>query len=174
MPRIRADMGSLFGPRRFQALVPYGEGPHILSLALLPVALVTLDKALSKRTPIWYVAAALSMAAVALSNWLGTLALAVAVFAYLLARSRGLINWKVWAKTFGLAALAYALACSWIPPSTIRDIRYNAQSVGGSYPYLTLPLYAAAGFLIAMLLKFVMQRAKLLRAVAILAVVRWC
>lgn len=160
MPRIRADMGSLFGLRRFQALVPYGEGPHILSLVLLPVALVTLDKALSKRTPIWYVAAALGMAAVALTNWLGTLALAMAVFAYLLARSRTVADWKVWVQTFGLAALAYALTCSWIPPSTIRDIRYNAQSVGGSYPYLTLPVYVGLGFLIAMLLKFAMQRAR--------------
>lgn len=161
MPRVHADMGAMFGPRRFQALVFYGEGPHALALALLPVAILSLDHALSKRTPVWYAAAALSMAAVALSNWLGTLALAIAVFAYLLARSRTLADWKVWVQTIGLAALAYALACSWIPPSTIRDIRYNAQSVGGSFQYLALPLYAAVGFLIAILLKFTMQRARL-------------
>src|SRR5271154_5021000 len=85
MPLARAEVGGAFVPRRFEVLTVYGEGPHITVLALLPLALLSLDLALSKRSPRWYVVAAVSMAAVALTNWLGTFALAVAVVAYLLA-----------------------------------------------------------------------------------------
>ena len=88
------------------------------------------------------------MAAVALTNWLGTFALAIAVFAYLIASSDALDAWKTWLTAFGLGALAYALACYWIPPSTIRDISINARSVGGDYQhaYHTLPLASRPGF----------------------------
>jgi hypothetical protein len=160
MPLVRAEVGGLFVPRRFQVLSVFGEGPHITSLALLPAALLSLDLALSKRTSIWYVVAAVTMAAVALTNWLGAFALAIAVFAYLLARSDAAGAWKTWLTTCGLGALAYALACYWIPPSTIRDISYNARSVGGDYQqaYANVPLFAAAGILVAVLLKCVMHR----------------
>ncbi len=163
LPVIRGDSDSLFEPRRFHVLAVYGEGPHIASLALLPAALLSLDLALSKRTPLWYVIAALGLSAVALSNWLGAFALAIAIFAYLVAYSARLDAWKMWLTTLGLGALAYALACYWIPPSTIRDISYNARSVGGDFghTYTMLPLFIAAGLLAAALLKFAMRRLKI-------------
>ena len=74
MAGVRRDMGEM-GLRRLRTLVCYGEGPHITSLALLPVALLVLDVALAKRRPVWYFLAAVSMALVALSNWLGAVAL---------------------------------------------------------------------------------------------------
>jgi hypothetical protein len=158
MPSIHLDAG-WFGLRRFQVLVPYGEGPHITSLALLPLALLSLDVALSKRTPLWYVLAAASMAGVALSNWLGAFALAIAVFAYLLARSGAKETVRTLVATLGLGALAYALACSWIPPSTIGDIRYNAQYLGPyQHVYQSLPLYTVIGIVCALSLKYVMHR----------------
>jgi hypothetical protein len=162
MPLARKEVGGLFIPRRFDVLVVYGEGPHIAVLALLPVALASLDLALSKRTPVWYFLAAVSMAAVALTNWLGAFALAIAVLAYLIAKSDGLDAWKNWLRALGLGALAYAMACYWIPPSTIRDISINARSVGGDYQhvYQTLPLFAAIGVLLAALIKYSMHRAR--------------
>lgn len=161
MPLARKEVGGLFIPRRFDVLVVYGEGPHIAVLALLPAALASLDLALSKRTPLWYVVAAASMAAVALTNWLGAFALAIAVFAYLLAKSDGPDAWKNWLRALGLAALAYAMACYWIPPSTIRDISINARSVGGDFQqaYQTLPLFATLGILAAVLIKYFLHRA---------------
>ena len=151
MPLIRADLGGWFGLRRYQALVPYGEGPHITSMALLPIALLALDLAIAKRTPIRCVFAAVAMAVVALTNWLGTFALAIAVFAYLMARPQ----WRTWLAAFCLGALAYAFACPWIPPSTIRDVQHNAQTIGGSFEhvYRVLPLYLAGGVLVALALR---------------------
>ena len=163
MPLARVEVGGLFIPRRFDVLTVYGEGPHITSLALLPAALLSLDLALSRRNPAWYLVAAASMAAVALTNWLAALALAIAIFAYLLARSDRLDAWKTWLAACGLGALAYALACYWIPPSTIRDVSYNARSVGGDFghTYETLPLFAAAAVVASALLKYAMHRVKI-------------
>jgi hypothetical protein len=160
MPLARAEVGSAFVPRRFEVLTVYGEGPHITALALLPAALLSLDLALSKRSPFWYFVAAVSMAAVALTNWLGTFALAIAVFAYLLAVGQTLSSANPIFKTLCLAVLAYALACPWIPPSTILDIRHNAQTVGGDYRHIygALPIYLSIGILAAALLKFAMHR----------------
>ena len=82
---IRADAGGWFGPRRLGTLVHYGEGPHLTSLLFLPLAVGMVHVALEKRRPIYYVGAALAVAAVVLSNWIGAFALALALSAYLLA-----------------------------------------------------------------------------------------
>ncbi len=159
MASVHAGMGGQLGLRRLQTLVPYGEGPHITSLALLPIALMAFDLAMAKRRPLWYLPAAVSMSLVVLSNWLGAMALAIGVLAYVLAHSGGSGTWKTWGTGAGVALLAYALACTWIPPSTIQDIRHNAQYVGPyQQVYRTLPLYAAAGILTTLLIKYCMQR----------------
>jgi hypothetical protein len=162
MPSVLADMGGIFGLRRFQALLPYGEGPHITSMALLPIALLGLDLALAKRTPVRCTFAALAIAAVVLSNWLGGFALAAAVFVYLLARTNSFAAWRMWRTSFLLCALAYSLACCWIPPSTIRDIRHNAQFVGSfEHVYQRLPLYASLGVVALLGVKYAMYRWKI-------------
>jgi hypothetical protein len=38
-PEIRSDLGSMFYSRRIYAIAFYGEGPHIFSLAFLPLAM---------------------------------------------------------------------------------------------------------------------------------------
>lgn len=128
----RHDIGSVFFPRRFQALVQYGEGPHVASMTLLPVAIVCLDAALAKRKRAYYVLAALSMAGVVLTNWLGGAALAGAVIAYLLIRFP-VHSGKAWLITAAIGVFAYAIAAPWIPPSTLAAIRANAQWMGGPY-----------------------------------------
>ncbi len=124
-------------PYRLDALVVFGDGPHIASLALAPLAVLALHHALERRKPGPIYLAAAALAAVVLTNWLGAFSLALAVLSYLLARS----NEPSWGRTAALACcvggIAYALAAPWIPPSTLGDIRHNAQHVVGRYP-LTL------------------------------------
>ena len=50
MPAIGHAIG-LLSPERLTALVFYGEGPHITSLTLLPLAILFLDLALERRRP---------------------------------------------------------------------------------------------------------------------------
>jgi hypothetical protein len=127
---VRHDVPDLFFPRRLQALVVYGEGPHITSMALFPLAVLLLDLALDRRRPLYILLSAVAMAAVVLTNWLGGFALAAAVVALLFARDYG---WRARLAAIGIGLYAYLLASPWIPPSTLLAIRTNAQRVGGAY-----------------------------------------
>ena len=156
MPSVLEDLGTSLGPRRLQALVYWGEGPHVTAMTLLPVAIVALSAALKKPSPVRVYVAAIALASVVLTNWLGGLALAAAVVAYLL--SRYTASLRMWAMALGIGTLSYALASPWIPPSTLLAIRRNAQVVVGTYPvnwsqivYLAVALAALA--ILALLLR---------------------
>ena len=155
MPSVLEDLGTSLGPRRLQALVYWGEGPHVMAMTLLPLAVVALSAALKKPSPVRVYVAAIALASVVLTNWLGGLALAAAVVAYLLSRYAGSL--RMWAMAMGIGVLSYALVSPWIPPSTLLAIRRNAQVVEGTYPvtwsqigYLLVALaaLAIAGFLL--------------------------
>ncbi|HKX00413.1 MAG TPA: hypothetical protein VJN43_21930 [Bryobacteraceae bacterium] len=148
---VRNDVGGVFQPRRLQALIEYGEGPHVASMTLLPVAIVLLDMALARRRPGFYLASALALAAVVLTNWLGAFALASAVLAYICSK-RSVDVRRTLVACLGLAIFAYAIAAPWIPPSTLAAIRTNAQRIGGPYQITTAHLKYAAVILIAIAL----------------------
>jgi len=122
---VRHEIG-LLRPRRFQALVAWGEGPHVASLVLLPLAVLCLHRCCVRRRPVDFVLSAIMCAAVALTNWLAAVALFAAGLAYVCATSLrpGLV-------AIVAATLAYGLAMPWIPPSTIGTIRTNAPFLGG-------------------------------------------
>lgn len=131
LPSVLRDLGGVEGPRRLDALIRYGEGPHVLTLALWPLAVAALLKAVERRTPVWVGLAALSASAVALTNWLGSVSLALAALSLL--ASLGW-TWERVRTALGVGALAYALACPWLPLSTIQTVRGNAPRAGGSFP----------------------------------------
>jgi hypothetical protein len=154
MPSVRGDMGGLLHARRLEALVHYGEGPHIASMTLVPVALVTCIVAFDKRRPIWWILAAAAMISVFLTNWLGGFALIIAVAAWLMARDG--LDWRRWMTALGLAVYGYLMVCSWMPPSTILTARVNESLVPVSgwaarWGYIAVGLAAAALLLWALL-----------------------
>ena len=158
-PSVAADMGTFLGPRRLQALVHYGEGPHITSMFLLPLVIIALDAALRKARPISTLVAAVATMSVVLTNWLGTAALAMAVAAYLLAkRDAGSI--RRWSKAAGIGGLSYALASTWIPPSTLFAVQRNAQIVVGSYEMgVKQWLYLVLLLLVVLTVRYSLRRA---------------
>ena len=135
VPDIRRDLGSLFWDQRLHVMAAYGDNPHVASLTLLPLAILALDLALERRRPVYYVLAALALAAVPLTNWPGAIALASAVLAYglsmpVLSRDRegAVPAWlRNWLRMLGLGALAYALAIPWMLPSTILSTQAAVQ-----------------------------------------------
>lgn len=160
MPEIGRDTG-LFHPERLTALVRYGEGPHIASLTLLPLAIVFLDLALERRRASYVALAALSFASVALTNWIGAFALALGVLAYLLAKP---LPSKLFARDLALtvfvAIAAYCLACPSIPPSTIAVVEANSKLVAGDYAYTGAEVlrWTPAILLTILILKFILRR----------------
>ncbi|MDE3164925.1 MAG: hypothetical protein KGN36_03890, partial [Acidobacteriota bacterium] len=127
---VRYDAGGALAARRLDTLVVYGEGPHITALCLLPLAIGMLHVALEKRRPLYYCGAALAVAAVPLSNWLGAVALAFGAVSLLLAYARDLRRWIAAAL---LGGWAYAIALPWMSPSTIAVIQANAPRVANNF-----------------------------------------
>jgi hypothetical protein len=147
---IRHDIGGWFAPCRLDAMVRWGEGPHIASLTLLPLALGLMHIALQRRRAAWYFAAALAMASVVLSNWIGAMALALIAGAYLLAGFSA-ARLPLWARMGAMAVWAYALAAPFVTPSTIATIMANAPLVAGGYKanYLLQAAFLAGALLLA-------------------------
>ncbi|HXK01893.1 MAG TPA: hypothetical protein VMS37_05785 [Verrucomicrobiae bacterium] len=127
---VRADAGGYFAARRLDTLVVYGEGPHIASMCLLPLAIGMLHVAMEKRRPWYWAGAALAIAAVPMCNWLGGMALAMGIAAYLCS---GLVPARSWASAGGLGLYAYAMVAQWLSPSTIAVIRANAPRVAHGF-----------------------------------------
>ena len=96
---------------------------------------------------------------VVLTNWIGTVALSMAVCAYLLAkRDAGSI--RRWSKAAGIGGLSYALAATWIPPSTLFAIQRNAQIVVGSYEIgVKQWLYLVLLLLVVLTVRYSLRRA---------------
>ncbi len=116
VPAIGRDLGSLLWDQRLHTPVVYGDSPQVVSLTLIPLAILALDVALEKRRALYFVCAACALAAVPLTNWPGAIVLAFAVVAYGLTRtgSGWLQRWTFIAAT---ALLGYAYAMPWMPPS---------------------------------------------------------
>src|SRR5579883_475263 len=162
VPAIAQDLGSPFFARRLQALVYYGEGPHVSSITLLTAALLCLDRAMEQRRAPRVLLAALAFAATALTNWMGAFATVLIVVPYTIAHLGGREGWKwrdaAWVGLIG--ATAYCLAAPLMPPSTIAVLKLNAVTTGGDYAYAyhaALPnaIGVAAGLVIG---KFLVRR----------------
>ncbi len=126
---IAADIGNPLRPRRLHTLIAYGDGPHLVAFALVPFAIYMLDRALERRTPLRCAGAVLAIASVALTNWLGAFALAALILCYLVSKD----VWRSWLISAAIGLAAYVLVCPLMPPSLIRTIQFNAQTIGGDF-----------------------------------------
>jgi hypothetical protein len=124
MPGVARDIGGLWFSRRLQVLTVYGEGPHVSAMTLIPLVILALEGALTRRTPRSLVPAVVAIALVFLMNVPGTMALGLAVFCWICAQERTRLApaWKIAA---GASALAYGLACYGIPPSSLVTVGGN-------------------------------------------------
>jgi len=114
---IEGDQGLFHVPWRIQVLIKYGEGPHTVGLALLPLALVAVHRCAVQRSfaSLWLAAAAL--AAVVLTNWVAGLALALLVVILLVTyfpAPRFSIR-----RVLIAGVLGYLLAAFWLTPTFV-------------------------------------------------------
>jgi hypothetical protein len=142
VPAIRADAGGALHLRRLQDLVVYGEAPHTVALALLPVAVICFDRALSTKAVRWNVLAGVLAAAVVLSNAFGITALALALLCWLAAfRPRPL--WRAILRIGMIGAVTYCWTAPWLSPSMLGAI-LNAPNIDGDYRYRPITWLALA------------------------------
>lgn len=151
IPAVRLDAGGALHLRRLQALIVYGEAPHTVALALLPIAIVCFARALSTRAAKWSILAGVLTAAVVLCNAFAIVALGLALVCWLTAT--GARPWRVAAIGF----VTYCWTAPWLSPSMVRAI-VHAPTVGGDYRYrpvtwLSLALMTAGFILLRSLLR---------------------
>jgi hypothetical protein len=130
---IRRDASERFlPPQRLNALVYWGEGPHISALAVIAVALAAAYWAMTRRSlPALAVAAGLCALAVS-NNFYG--AVALAILYPLLAWSIWVTHQEhdVWLWAAGIPVLAYGLTAVWLVPSYLRETTANLVTVEAS------------------------------------------
>jgi hypothetical protein len=136
---IRADLGGLWLARRYQTLVHYGEGPHIAVLTLLPLVILSLDHVSFPTRPntserrMWAVILIVSLAAVVLTNWPGSIGVSFAVAAYVVS-CIGMPKYGAFLlRILGCSMIAFLIACPFVPLSVITAVPLNAQRSDGTY-----------------------------------------
>ncbi len=146
LKHIRADSYKVF-PQRLSALVRYGEGPHMSSLAILGPTLIASFFALKGGNPVAFALAALGAAWAVSNNFYGATALAIFFPILCWAVFVGRKDWMVWLRGAGIGLLAYGLSAVWLTPSflsiTAKNLHYVAKPMTrGSLPLLIACLIA--------------------------------
>ena len=134
-PIIRSDVRGWYNLTRLYNVVIYGETPHVVAMTMIPVAMIALDVALTRKKLLYYPGAAIAVACIALTSVTGTIGLAMALFAYLAMKPVGELLPNV-LRMGCIGLIAYGLTMPWYPPSTIRLIVANSEwSLGDHFPF---------------------------------------
>ena len=120
---ISGDRGFLQVPWRIQVLIKYGEGPHTVGIVLFLASVLLVRRAALRPGYPALLAAAVSLAATVLTNWVAGLALAFAVTMLLLTH---LGDGEFRHRRVILAGLiGYPLAAFWLTPSFVNQMVNN-------------------------------------------------
>jgi hypothetical protein len=115
---VDLDRGVAYLPWRLQVLAKYGEAPHSAALALLPLVLIAVHRAATRRGFFALFAAAIAITATALLSSAAAIAAAIALLVMVLAAvgEPGFDSMRV----LKAGLLGYLLAAFWLTPSFIR------------------------------------------------------
>ena len=140
LPDFRAD--SLV-PWRLHVLMSYGEGPHISSLAVLPIAWLGAWRRFQGGGVRWLLLSACAAAVVVSINFYGATALAITfpLLAWACYLQRG--DWRIFRDSALIAALAYSLTAWWLVPSYIQITSRNLRLVAPAGNFWSIPVFAA-------------------------------
>jgi len=121
---------SPFVPWRLHALMTYGEGPHISSIAFLPLVWLGAWRRFHGGGVRWLLLSAGSAAVVVSFNFYGATSLAITFPMLMWACWLEKRDWRIVRDSAWIAALAYGLCAWWLTPSylqiTIRNLRLVA------------------------------------------------
>lgn len=128
LPDIRND-SPFHVPQRLHVLMTYGEGPHISSLAMLPIAWLGAWKRLMGGSSRWLCLGAAGVALTVTINFYGLIAAAITmpllVWSCLLARPEGSRIAPMVRDALWMGALAWGLTAWWLVPSYVRITTAN-------------------------------------------------
>ncbi|MBV8820033.1 MAG: hypothetical protein JO022_16835, partial [Acidobacteriaceae bacterium] len=120
---VRGDVGGWSYPRRLHTMVAYGEAAHNIVLALLPLALLLIWLAVTRKQWHWNLLAGCSMAVLVLMNAFAAVDLGLAT-ACLVAFYGGFKRMLL------IGPAAYLSICPFLTPSLIQTIRKDSALSG--------------------------------------------
>ena len=145
---IRIDGSGLSGtlvppPWRLVALVEYGEGPHVLSLSFALLGVAATLRYLRARSAFRLAVAVVALVAVALTNLIGALGVAIFIFGIALANGPAAGFTGKWQGLAKLGVLTVLFSLGWY---SLGFMRAFSQPGGGDTAsfYLALPAVALA------------------------------
>lgn len=148
LPKILEDTGTPWALRRLRDIVFFGEAPHNVAFALVPLALLLLARFLKEPGSRRFAAAVLALAAVMTTNAFGIVL--VGVSAVLLAASADRVQWREFLWVGAMVAAAYLLICRALPPSLIQLMTANSQTSGGDFRFTWTSALLAAAYALAL------------------------
>ena len=154
---VRFDSGGVFWPRRFQALVQYGESPHIAALTLAPLVIWSFHEAIGAGRRRFAPLAAILFGAMIATNWTATVGLLMALAAYILAYASGIPKMR-WVESAALVLVGYLLVSPLVPPSVVAAVPGNASDSDGTrFGLLPLACWCLLG-LVLFALHFLLEK----------------
>jgi hypothetical protein len=162
VPEVRADLGGAWNLRRLQILSYYGEGPHTASLFFLPLAILFLYLALTRRELSIKVAAGVCLGLTVLMNAFGA-TLAIMVVVALLAAGPRKEMWRNSWLIFFIGLLSYLWISPLLPPSVVQDIRRNGPTTAGLYPFNAVSALGLGDIAFALLVSWLVTAKKVSR-----------
>ena len=142
-------LASLVRAERLYVMSVWDETPHMLALALWPIAVLSLFRIVETRRVTWLAFGVLAMAAMVYASAFGATLLAISALCLLAAlgwdRSRA-----AWLVTTGV--LTYLAACIALPPSLVQLIRDAAEFTGQGWSARSWTALAIVAVVLAALL----------------------
>ena len=126
---MRAVFGS---PQRLRALVYYGGGPQVVTLTLVPLAIIAIHASLGSRRLWVHVLAGAAAASVALTDAFGAAFLCLAVVCLFFTTEGRSPGGKL-RLLLTIGSAAYLAVCPWLRPSLLRIAARNSEIAGGDY-----------------------------------------
>jgi len=127
-------------PQRLHVLMTYGEGPHISSLAMLPIAWLAAWKRFHGGDARWLCLSAIGIALTVTINFYGLMTILITmpllVFACLLASP----DWRIVRDAVLIGALGWGLTAWWLVPSFVKITSRNLYLVSPAGNSWSLPV----------------------------------
>jgi hypothetical protein len=128
---------------RLHVLMRYGEGPHISSLAMLPIAWLGAWRRFQGGAAGWLGVSAIGIGLTVTINFYGLTAIAITMPLLVLAWYLKSFDWRIVRDAVFIAALGWGLTAWWLDPSYIRVTARNLYLVSPEGNKWSLPVVAA-------------------------------
>jgi hypothetical protein len=155
-PVLRHEMGTVWGIRRLENIVVWGETPHNVALCLLPLSLWLTNRFLDRPTARRFAIATLAAAAVMLTNAFGILV--VSISSLILFAVRNEFSIGRFASIGAMLLAAYLTICRMLTPTLIRLLETNSQVVSGDYRFTIWTVIWGACFVLFLIALWVLLR----------------